>query len=65
MSEGNFEVMPIGTMEEVRVLRQFVNKLEDISTNETDVQNFVIEVTREIGKIRSFYNIHIEKYPNR
>ena len=65
MSEGNFEVMPIGTMEEVRVLRQFVNKLEDISSNETDVHNFVIEVTREIGKIRSFYNIHIEKYPNR
>lgn len=65
MPEGDFEVMPLGTMEEIRVLRQFVNNLEDISKDETDVHNFVIEVTREIGKIRSFYHSHIEKYPNR
>jgi hypothetical protein len=63
MSEGDFEVMPRGTMEEVRVLRQFVHKLNDISKNEEDVHNFVIEVSREIGKVQSFYRSHVERYP--
>lgn len=64
MSEGDFEVMPRGTMEEIRVLREFVHKLNDISRNEEDIHDFVIEMSREIGKINSFYRSHNERYPN-
>ena len=31
MSSSDFEVMPLGTMEELRVLRQFSNDMIDIS----------------------------------
>ncbi len=63
MSNNDFEVMPRGTTEEVRVLRNFVHQLNDIARNEEDVHNFVIEVTRHLGMVNMFYASHNEKYP--
>ena len=61
MSEGNFEVMPIGTMEEVRELRRFTNELIDLE------QHFGIEVPQalrnKIQELRKFYLYHSEKFP--
>ena len=63
MTKGDFEVMPRGTMEEIRVLRNLVHQLNAIVAKEGNGDNFVIEVTRELGNINMFYAGHVEKYP--
>jgi hypothetical protein len=63
MTKGDFEVMPRGTMEEIKVLRNLVNQLNSIITKEEDRDNFVIEVTRQLGNVNRFYAGHVEKYP--
>ena len=63
MTNNDFEVMPRGTMEEVRVLRGLVHQLNNIARNEEDKDNFIIEVTRQLGKVNVFYAEHNEKYP--
>lgn len=64
MSEGDFEPMIFGAIEEVRTLRNFVRQLNNIARTEEDRDNFVIEVTRELGKVNMFYAAHDGKYPS-
>ena len=59
MSEGNFEVMPIGTMVELREMRRFANELIALSEQQTLPE----DVHRKIQEIRSFYNWHTQTYP--
>ena len=54
-SNGDFEVMPIGTIEEVREMRKLSNELIAAQSYEQ-----ILEI---IGKIRQFYAYHVEKYP--
>ena len=63
MSNGDFEVMPRGTMEEIRVLRKFANDMIDISkTYDNPVEKWekMTTLTRELEK---FYTYHVETYP--
>jgi hypothetical protein len=61
-SNGDFEVMPRGTMEEVRVLRAFVKDLTELDRkygiNTPDV------IRKEIAKINAFYVGHVDRYPS-
>ena len=61
MSEGNFEVMPIGTMEELRVLRRFVNEMIAL----TAIHDMPVphEMRAKINEVSRFYNEHVETYP--
>jgi len=59
MSEGNFEVMPIGTMTEVREMRKFANDLIALA----DKHPLPEEVLRKIQEMRVFYNWHNETFP--
>ena len=62
MSNGDFEVMPLGTMEELRVLRQFSNDMIDISrTMENPVEKWE-KMTLLIREVEKFYAYHTEKY---
>lgn len=63
MSNGDFEVMPLGTMEELRVLRQFANDM--IAASQT-TENPVIKwekMTSHIRQLQKFYARHVEDYP--
>ena len=63
MSNGDFEVMPLGTMEELTVLRKFANDLIDISrTMENPVEKWE-KMTKQIRTVEKFYAYHVEKYP--
>lgn len=61
MSEGDFEVMPRGTMEELRVLRNFANQM--LALNSIHDMPVPHEMQTEINKIGRFYNRHVEIYP--
>ena len=61
MSEGNFEVMPIGTMEEVREMRKFVNEL--IELDRSYGINTPQAIRNKIDDVRKFYLYHTQKYP--
>lgn len=61
MSEGNFEVMPIGTMEEVREMRKFANEL--IELDRQYGINTPQVIRDKIDAVRKFYLYHTEKYP--
>jgi len=63
MSNGDFEVMPIGTMEEVRVLRKFANDLIDISHSMENPTEKWEKMTKHIRAIERFYVSHVETYP--
>ena len=61
MSEGDFEVMPRGTMEELRVLRRFVNEMIALSSiHDMPVPH---EMRAAILELNRFYNMHVETYP--
>lgn len=61
MSNGDFEVLPRGTMEELRVLREFVHKLTALSqTHDLTPQSMLVEINR----INLWYAGHNERYPN-
>ena len=62
MSNSDFEVMPLGTMEELRVLRQFSNDMIDVShTMENPVEKWE-KMTLLIREVEKFYVYHTEKY---
>jgi hypothetical protein len=62
MSSSDFEVMPLGTTEELRVLRQFSNDMIDIShTYENPVEKWE-KMTSLIRQLEKFYALHTEKY---
>lgn len=61
MSEGDFEVMPRGTTEEVKVLRAFAQTIIGLSVKHgTQIPSPIRE---EIAKIEYFYNRHVWHYP--
>lgn len=61
MSEGDFEVMPRGTMEEVREMRRLSKELIDLE------RQYGIDTPQplriKILEIARFYNRHVETYP--
>ena len=62
MSNGDFEVMPRGTMEELTVLRKFANDMIDVShTMENPVEKWE-KMTVLIRQLEKFYASHTEKY---
>ena len=61
MSEGNFEVMPIGTIEEVREMRKLSKEL--IELDHSYGINSPQPVRAKILEIARFYQYHSEKYP--
>lgn len=60
MSNNDFEVHPRGTMEELKVLRQFV---KDIS-NTIIVTDCGDSLKTAVAKINIWYTGHNERYPN-
>ena len=62
MSEGDFEVMPRGTMEEVKALRAFAKTIIDLDGKYGINTPQVIR--EEIHKIHRFYVNHVERYPS-
>jgi hypothetical protein len=61
MSNGDFEVMPIGTMVEVRELRKLTNELIEV-TRQYGL-NTPLPVRQKIAEIEKFYQWHVETYP--
>ena len=59
MSEADFEVMPRGTTEELRVLREFVQNISK-AVNASDCEP---EIKNMIAKINLWYVGHIDRFP--
>lgn len=60
MSNGDFEVHPRGTSEELRVVRQFVKEISD-TVNASDCGD---ELKTMVAKINIWYVGHIDRYNN-
>lgn len=61
MSNGDFEVMPLGTMEEVREMRRLSKELIELEYKHGI--NTPQPLRTKILEIASFYRNHVEKYP--
>ena len=61
MSEGNFEVMPIGTMEEVREMRRLSKELIELEYEHGINTPQALRI--KILEIARFYQHHAEKFP--
>jgi hypothetical protein len=61
MSEGDFEVLNRGTIEELQTLRKFAREM--ISISKIHDMPLPHEVRTKIGLLEIFYALHIEKYP--
>jgi len=61
MSNGDFEVMPLGTMVEVRELRKLTKELIEV-TRQYGI-NTPQPVRQKIAEIEKFYQWHVETYP--
>ena len=63
MSKDDFEVLPRGTTEELKVLRQFSKEMIAISrTMENPVGKWE-EMTSLVRQLEKFHAHHTEKYP--
>ena len=62
MSNGDFEVMPRGTMDEIRALRRFANDM--IALNNIHDMPVPHEMFVKINEIAQFYAAHNQKYPS-
>jgi hypothetical protein len=60
MSEGDFEVMPRGTTEEIQAMRKFANDLILFSHQYANI--LPKEVLAKIYEMEVFYNNHNLKY---
>lgn len=61
MSNGDFEVLPRGTIEELKVLRKFANEMLALSSiHDMPVPH---EMQSSIDRVGAFYSAHVEKYP--
>jgi len=62
MSNGDFEVLPRGTMEELKALRKFANEMIAL----TAIHDMPVphEMRAPINEIGRFYSAHVEKYPS-
>ncbi len=61
MSNGDFEVLPRGTIEELKVLRQFAHSM--IALNAIHDMPVPHEMRTKILELNRFYNEHVETYP--
>jgi uncharacterized protein involved in type VI secretion and phage assembly len=61
MSNGDFEVLPRGSIEELRVLREFVHKLTSLSQSHDLTPQSMLA---QIEKINLWYAGHNDRYPN-
>jgi hypothetical protein len=61
MSEGDFEVLNRGTIEELQTLRKFAREM--ISLNSIHDMPVPHEMRMKIGLLEIFYAAHVEKYP--
>lgn len=59
MSEGDFEVMPIGTISEVAALRKYSNELIALVDHNSSRE----ELVKKVNELREFYNWHVNQYP--
>lgn len=59
MSNGDFEVMPRGTMEELKALRSFVKDLSEMTRALNGIPD---DVKVKVSEIERFYYYHNEKY---
>jgi len=61
MSNGDFEVLPRGTIEELRVLRSFVKDITKLSySHDLTPQS----MQAKINEVNLWYAGHIERYPS-
>lgn len=60
MSEGDFEVMPRGTMNEIKMLRQFADDM--IMLNNIFDMPVPWEMREKIEELKRKYVDHVEKY---
>lgn len=63
MSNGDFEVMPRGTMEEIVALRALSNRLISVMESNLDPTAKWDKTRPLILDIKAFYADHVEKYP--
>jgi hypothetical protein len=64
MGEGNFEVMPLGSIVEIQEMRKFVNQLIAITEVSSGNDEMLLQnLLSKIAEIREFYTWHVEKYP--
>jgi hypothetical protein len=61
MSEGDFEVLTLGTIEELRTLRKFAKEM--IAFSKIHDMPLPHEMRVGITALEEFYQSHIEKYP--
>ena len=61
MSNGDFEVLPRGTTEELKILRKFANSM--IALNAIHDMPVPHEMHAKILELNRFYNEHVETYP--
>ena len=60
----DFEVMPRGTLEEMRFMRKFANDVISATEVQTGNDALVLEnLLQKITEMREFYRTHVEKYP--
>lgn len=65
MSEGDFEVMPRGTIEEVRVMRKFANELVTLTEVQSGNKKHLLNnLLSKIVEIEEFCKMHVAKYPS-
>ena len=61
MSSNDFEVLPRGTTEELKILRQFARSMIALSSiHDMPVPH---EMRSKINEISRFYDHHVESYP--
>jgi hypothetical protein len=61
MSEGDFEVMPVGTTKELKMLRRFAQDMIILSSiHDMPVPH---EMREKIDNMKRHYSVHVETYP--
>ena len=63
MSKDDFEVLPRGTTEELKVLRQFSRNIIDISYSMENQAEKWEKISSLVRQLEKFYAYHAEKYP--
>lgn len=61
MSNGDFEVMPLGSIVEIRELRKLTNELIELE-HQYGI-NTPQPLRQKILEIKKFYHWHVETYP--
>lgn len=62
MSDGNFEVLPVGTMNELRALRSLAKSLIEVSHNRSNPVEKWDTIRPLVKQVEDFYVTHNEKH---